>query len=324
MGTALHAVLHHDAGPAVEALLARHRAPWLDLSWTPVRDRAGLPGALASADVLLHVLDPIDDAVMALAPRLRLIQKLGVGVNTIDLDAARRRDIAVANMPGVNTVAAAEHALTLLLAVLRRLPDYHDATRAGRGWLVDPVLGEGCGEVAGRTVGLVGYGAIASRFERALLALDAHVLHTSRATDGTAAWRTLDELLAASDVVSLHVPLTVETDKLLSADRIARLKPGAILVNTARGGLVDQPALVEALRAGHIAGAGLDVFADEPTTTADAALLALDRVVVTPHVAWLTGETLARCLDVALENCRRLHAGEELLHRVVWGSPAAS
>ena len=311
----LHAVLHHDAGPAVEALLARRRAPWLDLSWTPVRDRANLPDSLAEADVLLHVLDPIDDAVMALAPRLRLIQKLGVGVNTIDLDAARGRDIAVCNIPGVNAIAAAEHALTLLLAVLRRLPVYHDATRAGMGWLVDPVLGEDCGEVAGRTVGLVGYGAIARRVERALLALDAHVVHTSRANDGTPTWRTLDDLLATSDVVSLHVPLTADTDNLLSAERIVRMKPGALLINTARGGLVDQTALVDALRRGHLAGAGLDVFAAEPIASGDP-LLAIDRVVVTPHVAWLTGETLARCLDVAVENCRRLHTSEELLHRV--------
>jgi phosphoglycerate dehydrogenase-like enzyme len=311
----LRAVLHHDAGPAVEAMLARHRADWIDLSWTPVRDRSGLASALADADALLHVLDPIDDATMGLGPRLRLIQKLGVGVNTIDLDAARTRGIAVCNIPGVNAIAAAEHALALLLAVLRRLPEYHDASRAGAGWLVDPVLGESCGEVAGRTVGLVGYGAIAQRFERVLLALDARVLHTTRADDGTPRWRPLDDLLAQSDVVSLHVPLTAETNGLLSADRLATMRPGAILINTARGGLVDQSALVDALRRGHLAGAGLDVFAAEPTAPGEP-LLALDRVVLTPHVAWLTGETLARSIDAAVENCRRLHAGSELLHRV--------
>ena len=311
----LRAVLHHDAGPAVEAMLAHHRADWIDLSWTPVRDRSGLASALADADALLHVLDPIDDATMALGSRLRLIQKLGVGVNTIELDAARARGIAVCNIPGVNAIAAAEHALALLLGVLRRLPEYHEATRAGAGWLVDPVLGESCGEVAGRTVGLVGYGAIARRVERVLVALDARVLHTTRADDGTPTWRALDDLLAQSDVVSLHVPLTAETQGLISADRLATMRPGAILVNTARGALVDQPALVEALRTGHLAGAGLDVFADEPTAPREP-LLALDRVVVTPHVAWLTGETLARSIDAAVENCRRLHAGEDLLHRV--------
>ena len=311
----MRAVLHHDAGPAVLALLERHRTDWLDLGWTPVRDRRHLGVALADADVLLHVLDPVDDAMLARAPRLRLVQKVGVGVNTIDLDAARARGIAVANMPGVNTVAAAEHALALLLAVLRRLPAYDAATRAGDGWAVDPSLGETCGEIAGRTVGLVGYGAIARRFERALLALDARVLHTSRTPDGPD-WRPLDELVAGCDVVSLHVPLTDETRGLLTAERLGRMRAGAILVNTARGGLVDQPALVDALRSGVLGGAGLDVFADEPTAPGEP-LLALDNVVLTPHVAWLTVETVARGLVVAVENCRRLHAGEDLVHRIV-------
>jgi phosphoglycerate dehydrogenase-like enzyme len=315
MGERLLAVLHHDAGPFVEELLARHRSDWLDLAWTPVRDRAGLADALRHADVLLHVLDPVDDATMALAPNLRLIQKLGVGVNTIDLEAARARGVAVCNQPGVNTIAAAEHALALLLAALRRLPEYHTATAAGRGWAVDPLVGETCGEIAGRTVGLVGYGAIARRFERVLLALDATVLHTTRTDDRTAAWRTLDELLAESDVVSLHVPLTAGTTRLLDADRLARMKQGAILVNTARGGLVDQAALTAALVDGRLATAGLDVFADEPTMPDDP-ILACERVVVTPHVAWLTGETLARCLARAVDNCRRLRAGEELADRV--------
>ncbi len=315
MGERLRAVLHHDAGPAVETLLAQHPSDWLDLAWTPVRDRSGLADALRHADVLLHVLDPIDDATMALAPNLRLIQKLGVGVNTIDLDAARARDIAVCNQPGVNTIAAAEHALALLLAALRRLPEYHAATAAGRGWAVDPLVGETCGEVAGRTVGLVGYGAIARRFERVLLALDATVLHTTRADDGTAAWRTLDALLADSDVVSLHVPLTAETTRMLGVAQLGRMKPGAILVNTARGGLVDQAALTAALTSGRLAAAGLDVFADEPTAPDDP-ILACPRAVLTPHVAWLTAETLGRCLARAVDNCRRLHAGDELADRV--------
>jgi phosphoglycerate dehydrogenase-like enzyme len=314
--TPVRAVLHHDAGPAVLAMLERHRAEWIELAWTPVRDRSGLAAAFADADAVLHVLDPIDAATMDLAPRVRLIQKLGVGVNTIDLDAARARGIAVCNIPGVNAVAAAEHTIAMLLATLRRLPLYHDATRTGRGWLVDASVGEGCGEVAGRTVGLVGYGAIARRVERVLTAMDATVLHTSRADDGTATWRPLDALLAASDIVSLHLPLTAESAHLLDAARIAAMKPGAVLVNTARGGLVEQDALIAALRSGHLAGAGLDVFAHEPTAPGEP-VLGLDGVVATPHVAWLTAETLARSIDAAVENCRRLHAGEDLLHRVV-------
>ena len=313
--TALRAVLHHDAGPVVLELLAQRRTGWLDLDWTPVRDRGRLPAALADADVLLHVLDPVDDAMLALAPRLRLVQKLGVGVNTIDLDAARARGVAVANIPGVNAIAAAEHTIALLLATLRRLPTYDRATRAGRGWAVDAALGEACGEVAGRTVGLVGHGAIARRVERVLVALDARVLHTCRTPDGPD-WRPLDDLLAESDAVSLHVPLTPETAGLLSRERLARMRLGAVLVNTARGGLVDQAALTDALRTGRLAGAGLDVFAAEPTAAGEP-LLGLETVVATPHVAWLTVETLARCLDAAVENCRRLHTGQELADRIV-------
>jgi phosphoglycerate dehydrogenase-like enzyme len=126
----------------------------------------------------------------------------------------------------------------------------------------------------------------------------------------------LDDLLACSDLVSLHVPLTEETRNLLDARRIAAMRPGAILINTARGGLVDAPALQAALESGHLAGAGLDVFAEEPPAPDDP-LLASERVVLAPHVAWLTRETLERSLRIAVENCMRLERGETLLHRVV-------
>lgn len=312
----MKALLHFDAGPAVLALLDRHRAPWLQLAWCPTADRARLHAELADTDVLLHVLDPVTGTELDAAPRLRLVQKLGVGVNTIDLAGAAQRGVAVANMPGVNTAAAAEHTVALLLAVLRRLPVYHAATAVGAGWAVDPAVGDTTGEVAGRVVGLVGWGAIAQRVGRVLEAMDATVLHTSRTPDGPA-WRPLDALVEQCDVLSLHVPLTPDTTGLLSAARIARMRPGAVLVNTARGAVVDQAALTAALRSGHLRGAGLDVFADEPTGAGEAELLALPNVVVTPHVAWLTVETVDRCLAVAVENCRRLDAGEELLHRVV-------
>jgi len=311
----MRALLLHDAGPAVVVMLERHRAAGLDVVWCPVGDRTRYAELLGGAEVLLHVLDPVTDAVLEAGPRLRLVQKLGVGVNTIDLVAARRRGVAVANMPGVNTEAVAEHALGLVLAVLRRITTHHEATRAGRGWAMDPALADELGEIAGRTVGLVGYGSVARRLETVLAALGATVLHTSRQPDGPA-WRTLDELVAEADVVSLHVPLTDETVGLLSAERIGALPPGAIVVNTARGGIVDQAALVAALASGRLRGAGLDVFVDEPIAPGDP-ILALDNVVLTPHVAWSSVETMGRCLDLAAENCRRLAAGEPLLHRVV-------
>jgi phosphoglycerate dehydrogenase-like enzyme len=157
---------------------------------------------------------------------------------------------------------------------------------------------------------------VARRLAPVLTALGAKVVAFARrpAEDGTALLP-LDELLHRSDIVSLHLPVNDETRNLLDARRIGLMKPGAILVNTARGGLVDQSALVEALRDARIAAAGLDVFAAEPPL-ADDPLLALPNVVATPHVAWLTGETLRRSLEIVVENARRLAAGEPLLHRV--------
>jgi phosphoglycerate dehydrogenase-like enzyme len=149
--------------------------------------------------------------------------------------------------------------------------------------------------------------------------MGAKVLYTARQQrpDAAAEWRTLPALLAEADIVSMHVPDTPETHGIIDAAAIARMKPGAIFVNTARGGLVDEPALVAALESGHLRAAGLDVFAQEPVKAAGNPLLALDNVVLAPHLAWLTIETFDRSLAVAVENCRRLAAGEKLLHQVV-------
>ena len=164
----------------------------------------------------------------------------------------------------------------------------------------------------------MGYGAVPTMLAPVLSALGARVLYTAThpKADAAAEWRELPELLAESDVVSLHLPLTSETECLIDAAALARMKRGAVFINTARGGLVDQNALIEALRSGRLLAAGLDVYAQEPVP-ANLPLLEMDNVVLQPHVAWLTPETLARSLTVAMENCRRLRDGEELLHRVL-------
>jgi len=281
-------------------------------------DAPAFAAAMVDAEVLLHVLKPVTAEVIAAAPRLRLIQKIGVGVNTIALDAARGRGIAVCNMPGTNSQAVAEMALSLLMACLRRTPYFDALTRAGQGWSPDAAVLDATGEIAGRTVGLVGFGQAARRLAPVLEALGARVIYTARSVrpDAPHAYRELDELLAEADVVSLHIPLTEETRGLIGAQALARMRPGAILINTARGELVDEAALVQALASGRLRAAGLDVFAREPTP-ADNPLLALPQVVLAPHVAWLTPETLQRSLVVAHENVRRLAAGEPLLHQVV-------
>jgi len=276
---------------------------------------------MADADVLLHVLKPVTAATIGAASKLKLIQKIGVGVNTIDLDAARAHGTGVANMPGTNTDAVAEAALALLLAVLRRVVTLDAKTRAGTGWHLDDDLVDNIGEIRGRTVGLVGFGAVAQRFAAILRVLGAEVLYTATAPKpdvaaGLAAWRPLDQLLRDADIVSLHAPLTPDTAHLIDAASIASMKPGAVLVNTARGGLVDEGALVDALRTGRLRGAGLDVFDQEPVDPANP-LLTIDTAVVMPHTAWLTPETLERSMVVAFENCRRVRDGEPLLHEIV-------
>jgi phosphoglycerate dehydrogenase-like enzyme len=269
---------------------------------------------MADADILLHVLEPVIDA----ARHLRLIQKIGIGVNTIDLDAARHRGIAVCNMPGTNTQAVAEMTLLLMLATLRRLAHLDRLTRAGKGWKLEPELPDDLGELSGRTVGLVGFGGIARRLVPMLQAIGAKVVYTTRqpVADSPIRFLPLAELLPVVDVLSLHLPLTVQTTGMIDAAAFSAMKRGSILINTARGPLVDEAALFEALTSGHLRGAGLDVFAREPVSTDDP-LLELQNVVITPHLAWLTIETLERSLSVITENCQRLRTGEPLLHRVV-------
>lgn len=292
---------------------------WLDIRWCAADDDATFERELAEAEVIWHVLRPISGADLRRGPRLQLVQKFGVGINTIDVDTATELGIAVANMPGANAASVAEGTVLLMLAVLRRLLPLDRATRAARGWPTDPELGEHCRDIGGCTVGLVGYGSVAQRVAGIVRAMGADVLHTSTSNDGLPGWRPLPELLAAADIVSLHVPLTAATERLIGPAELAAMTPGAILVNTSRGQVVDEAALTEALRDGRLAGAGLDVFAVEPVA-ADNALLGLDNVVLTPHVSWYTADTMRRYLSLAVDNCRRLaqrgSAGLALSHLV--------
>jgi len=314
----MRAIFHYACSQSLSARLKALAPSWLDVRSCPESDAALLYRLLGDAEVLLHVLEPATAKVMDAAPKLQLIQKIGVGVNTIDLEHAELRGIRVCNMPGTNSRAVAEATLMLMLTTLRRALSLDTAIRAGDGWRMDPALFDQVGEVGGRTVGLVGYGAVPALLAPVLRVLGARVLYTATGPkpDAEAEWRELPELLAESDIVSLHLPLTAETQRLIDAAALARMKPGAVLINTARGGLVDQNALIAALRSGRLRGAGLDVYDQEPVP-ADCPLLEMDNVVLQPHVAWLTPETLGRSLAVAMENCRRLRDGEELLHRVL-------
>ena len=314
----MKAVLQYRATPGFRAAISAIEADWLRVVVVDEVDKVSFGREVQDADVLLHVLERVTAGVIEQAPRLRLIQKLGVGVDTIDLAAARARGIAVCNMPGANTRAVAELTLLLMLATLRRLRELDQSTRSGMGWTLDSELVDNLGELGGRTVGLIGFGAVGRCLTPMLQGIGANVIYSSRSADvrTSASFVTLPELLSQSDVVSLHVPLTPETSAMIDAAAIGRMKKGAVLVNTARGGLVDYVALQHALVSGQLRGAGLDVFEVEPASTAHP-LFQIQNIVVTPHIAWLTAETLKRSLGVFAENCRRLRDGETLLNQVV-------
>ena len=293
-------VFHFDGSDALAA-----KVKPLGVELCPESDASRFAQLLPDIEVLWHVLKPVTAEVIAKAPKLKLIQKIGSGVNTIDVEAAKHRGIAVCNLPGTNSRAVAEMTLLLMLACLRRLPQLDASVHAGR-WLDAWKLQDHLGELGGRTVGLLGYVAVPKLLAPMLEALGAKVQHWSRSAGDFAT------VLGTSDIVSLHLPLTPQTEKLVDP---RRMKRGAILVNTARGGLVDEPALVEALKSGHLAAAGLDVFGEEPLP-AGHPLLSLSNVVCAPHVAWLTQETLERSIGTALQNVERLRKGEPLVHRV--------
>ncbi|WP_197283623.1 2-hydroxyacid dehydrogenase [Mycobacterium sp. Marseille-P9652] len=305
---ALRVLAHFVPGEKVLDFVAPE-ADWLDIQWCAEDDDTAFYRELPGADVLWHVLRPLSAADLRAGPRLRLVHKLGAGVNTIDVAAATQLGIAVANMPGANAPSVAEGTVLLMLAALRRLAPLDRAVRRGAGWPTDPQLGETVRDIGGCTVGLVGFGNIAQRVSRIVGAMGATVLHTSTRDDGRPGWRNLPDLLAESDIVSLHLPLTATTRHLLDSEALDRMKPGAVLVNTSRGAIVDEAALVGALRGGRLAAAGLDVFEVEPVDPGNP-LLRLDNVVLTPHVTWYTADTMRRYLTEAVANCRRLRDGE--------------
>ena len=314
----MKAILQYRASSGFRQRIWDTVPDWLDVVVVDEADKETFAAEMTDAEVLLHVLEQVTADVITNAPALKLIQKIGVGVNTIDLDTARTNDVAVCNMPGTNSRAVAEMTLMLMLAALRRVSYFDPRMRDGEGWTAELNAFDGIGEINGRTVGLIGYGEVARILAPILTTMGADVLYTatSRKADAEAHWRDLPDLLAASDMVSLHLPLAPDTERMIDAAAIASMKRGSVLVNTARGGLVDETALFDALKSGHLRAAGLDTVAVEPAPAGNP-LFNLDNVVVMPHIAWLTPETLDRSLGVAFENCRRLRDGEDMLFRVI-------
>ncbi|TAN57250.1 MAG: hydroxyacid dehydrogenase [Rhodospirillales bacterium] len=311
-------LFHFEPGPGLATKLARLSHETIEVAFCAESDASRFERLLPDAQVLWHVLKPVTAEVMDKAPKLRLIQKMGTGLNTIDLDAAAKRGIAVANMPGINAPAVAEMTLGLMLAGMRRLTAIDRGLREDARWAIPPAEQEFLGEIGGRTVGLVGLGSIPRRLMPILKMMGARLVYWTRLpkpeVEGVAEWRQLDALLEESDIVSLHLPLSDATKHILNRRRLELLRPGALLVNTARGGLVDEAALIDLLRSGRISAA-LDVFEHEPLHKGHP-LTMLPNVTLAPHMAWLTAETMARSVTVAAENCRRLMADEPLLYQV--------
>lgn len=291
--------------PALDRLRAEHEVDvWEQRSPPP-------PGALreraAHADALLTMLtERVDEALLDAAPGLRAIANLAVGTDNIDVAAATARGIAVGNTPDVLTDATADLAFALLLALARRLPEGAAEVREGRWLPWEPAHGLGA-DVAGATLGIVGFGRIGQAVARRAAGFGMEVLHTRELS--------LDEVLERADFVSLHVPLTPETHHLIGAPALALMRPTALLVNTARGGVVDQAALRSALRAGEIAGAALDVTEPEPLP-ADDPLLDAPNLLVVPHIGSATVRTRSRMADMAADNLLAALAGRPLPHPV--------
>jgi glyoxylate reductase len=268
------------------------------------------------AEVLVtSYIDRVDAALLDGLPRLRHLASYGVGVNHLDLDACRRRGLLVTNTPGVVTEATAEHAMALLLACARRIAEGDRLIRRGGWTAVDPTFLLGTG-LDGKRLGLIGFGRIGQAMARRARAFDLEVTYAAPREMGVPWARRLglEELLTTSDVVSLHCPLVPETRNLLSRERLTQLKPGALVINTARGGVLDDVALAEGLAAGRIGGAGLDVFPDEPSVPAG--YLGLENVVLTPHLGSGTRETRAAMAAMVVEEVERVARGEPARHPV--------
>ncbi len=278
-------------GDALAKLRAAHDVEVWDGALPP--DPAALRAGVADADGLLClVTDRIDRALLEAAPNLRAIANYAVGSDNIDLDVARERGVAVGITPDVLTEATADLAFALLLAAARRLPEAAGAVRSGawRTWEPAGWLGA---DVHGATLGIVGFGRIGRAVARRATGFEMTVLATRQTP--------LNELLERSDFVSLHCPLTPQTHHLIDGDALALMRPTAILVNTARGGIVDQVALAQALREGTIAGAALDVTDPEPLA-ADDPLLGAPNLLVLPHIGSATRTARARMTEIAVAN----------------------
>ncbi|WP_157874357.1 2-hydroxyacid dehydrogenase [Streptomyces sp. AcH 505] len=295
-----------------------------EIVFVPDNSAAAKRTAAADATVLLTMWGAVDADTLAAAPKARLVQKLGVGVDKIDSEAAAARGVVVLKAAGINAEAVAELAVLLTLAVGRNLPKATEAARTGQ--VVKEALRAESFQLLGKTVGLLGLGHIGQAVARRLGGFGVELIYHDlrRAAPEVEAecairYVSVDELVATADVLSLHLPSTPATDRIIGADVLSRTKPGLILINTARGSLVDEHALAQAIKDGRVLGAGLDVTETEPIP-ADSPLLGLERVVLTPHVGGAVANNFPRVIGRAHRNARAVLDGGtvEPADIVVW------
>jgi phosphoglycerate dehydrogenase-like enzyme len=299
--------------PVAQEIVRRVAPPHLSLSFAEWPEHM-TDDMLATCDVIMGVAAVTDD-MMGRAPHLRMIQKWGAGYDQIDVKAAERRGIAVAITAGVNANTIAEHAIMLMMAVLRRLVVADRAFREGR-WIPHELRPQSK-RLYGKTVGIVGFGNIGRAVARQLQGFNTRTLFYSRTKPVDAAlppgatYVPFEQLLAESDVITLHCPGGGANRDLINKDTLARMKPGAVLINTARGNLVVEDDLVDALESGHLSGAGLDVFAEEPLRP-QSRLRGLQNVVLTPHAAGSIMDDIALMAGHAFENIMAFLRGDPI------------
>ena len=309
--------------PVPPAFAARLRAmlpAGVSLDVVPDNTEAEFARRAARADILLVAHRPIGARELALAPEVKLIQKLGAGYDNLDPIALRERGVAAAYTPGANARPVAEHTIMLMLAVLKRLSAADSATRANQ-WPDRELIEAGLGELAGSAVGLIGFGQVGRAVAKYLFGFGVELRYTaSRRAESSvesalhATYLPISELLAWSNIVSVHVALTDETRHLIGAPELSRMRPGSILINTSRGEVIDESALQTALEAGHLAGAGLDVLQHE--RAGGNRFSALPHVLVTPHIAGSSRGSIARGMQVVLTNISRFVQGQPPIHPV--------
>jgi D-3-phosphoglycerate dehydrogenase len=297
----------------------------VEIRWVDGPDRPKLLEAVADADALLvRSATTVDAEVIAAAPKLKIIARAGVGLDNVDVNAATAAGVLVVNAPTSNIHSAAEHAIALMLSAARQIPAA-DASLREHAWKRSAFNGT---EIYGKTVGVVGLGRIGQLVAARLAAFGTHVIAydpyvpPARAAQLGIELLPLDDVLARADFISVHLPKTKETAGLLGAEALAKTKPGVIIVNAARGGLIDEQALADAITRGHVRGAGLDVFATEPCT--DSPLFDLPQAVVTPHLGASTSEAQDRAGTDVAASVRLALAGEFVPDAVNVGAGAVS